>query len=167
MRMIVIKQATDLPALGARLLGAGAAHEGALQGLQRLNPHVDFGRLEPGTVLLVPDQPGLCAGESRSVSGEAFDAFEEQVNASVNAAVARVRSGHEALAAQRQEVAALLKSAAVRRLIESDPDLKQELDAAAQVFKQDQQQAKEAEKTMQLLQEQAKAELAALAKLLG
>ncbi|HEY2925279.1 hypothetical protein, partial [Piscinibacter sp.] len=78
-----------------------------------------------------------------------------------------VRSGHEALAAQRQEVAALLKSAAVRRLIESDPDLKQDLDAAVQVFKQDQQQAKEAEKTMQLLQEQAKAELAALAKLLG
>lgn len=166
MRMIVIKQGTDLATLSARLLAGGTGNEGALQSLQRLNPHVDFRAIEAGTVLLVPDLPGLRAGESTSISGEAFAAFQQQVSGAVEAAVARVRSGYEALAAQRQDVTAVLKSAAVRRVIEADPDLKSQLDAATQVFKQDQQRAKDAETTLQALQ-QAKDEMQALAKLLA
>jgi hypothetical protein len=165
MRMIVIKQGTDLQALGARLLGA--AREGALQSLQRLNPHVDFKRIEPGTVVLVPEQPGLREGESASVGGEAFGAFSEQARAALEATATRVRSGHEARLAQQKDVAAVLKSPALKRLLEADPDLKKELDAALQVFKDDQQAAKESEKLLKTLQDESAVELAALGKLIG
>lgn len=167
MRMIVIKQSTDLQALGARLLGAGGASESALQSLQRLNPHVDFNRIEPGTVLLVTEQPGLREGESASVGGEAFEAFSEQVRAVLEATASRVRSGHEARLAQQKDVAAVLKSPALKKLLESDPDLKKELDAALQVFKDDQRAAKESEKLLKTLQDQSAAELASLTQLLG
>ena len=164
MRMIIIKQATDLQALSTRLLTAGAGKEGALLSLQRLNPHVDFNRLDAGTVLLVPDQPGVKTGESTSIGGDAFDAFQEQVRASVDEAVARVRNGYAGLTAQHTEVAAVLKGAALKRALEADPDIKGELERAAQVFKRDQQQAKEAMAQLQALQAQASEELARLAK---
>ncbi|MBI3529361.1 MAG: hypothetical protein HY067_15505 [Betaproteobacteria bacterium] len=166
MRMIIIKQGTDLQTLGTRLLGNADGKEVTLQHLQQLNPHVDFQRIEPGTVLLVPDQPGLKKDESISVSGQAFDAFRDQVSASVEAATTRVRHGYEALASQRSDVNAVLKTAAVKRLLESDPELKAQLEEAAKTFKQDQAAAKASESTLKSLQDDAAAELAALAKLL-
>ena len=166
MRMFVIKQETDLQALRTKLLTTGAGSESALQTLQSLNPHVDFNRLDAGTVLLVPDQPGVKTNESSSIGGEAFDSFQEQARASVDAAVARVRNGHDNLTAGRTEVAALLKTAALKRVLEADPDIKKELDQAAQVFKQDQQQAKESIAQLLAFQTQVNEELAQLAKLL-
>jgi hypothetical protein len=164
MRMIVIQQATDLPSLATRLLGASAS---GLQQLQRLNPHVDAKRLQPGMVLLVPDVPGLKRDQSSSVSGHVVDAFRAQLGAALDAASASVRAGHEALARERQEVTAALKTAAVKRLVESDPDLAPQIEAATRVFKDDQQRAKEADKQMQQLQDGALAELDKLAKLLS
>lgn len=166
MRMFVIKQATDLQALRTKLLTTGAGGESALRTLQSLNPHVDFNRLDAGTVLLVPDQPGVKTSESSSIGGEAFDSFQEQARASVDAAVARVRNGHDNLTAGRTEVAAVLKTAALKRVLEADPDIKKELDQAAQVFKQDQQQAKESIAQLLAFQTQVDEELAQLAKLL-
>ena len=164
MRMTVVNKAADAASLVSQLGvdGAGKAH--LLLQMQRLNPHVDFKRIEPGTVLLVPDQPGLKAGETSSVGGQAFDAFRDQVTGSMEAATRRVRQGHEALAAQRAEVNAVLKTAALKRLLEADPDLKPQLDAAAEVFKQDQQRAKDADATLKILQDGVLAELAVLAK---
>ena len=45
MRMIVIKQGTDLQALGTRLFGSTAREDNGLQHLQRLNPHIDFKKI--------------------------------------------------------------------------------------------------------------------------
>ena len=64
-------------------------------------------------------------------------------------------------------MAVVLKSAALKRALESDPDLKPQIEAANQVLKRDQQAAKDAEKSMQTLQEQAAAELASLMQMLG
>ena len=167
MRMIVINQNTDLKALGARLFGIDSARESALAGLQRLNPHVNFDRMEPGTVILVPEQAGLRDGESVSVSGTAFEAFAVQARSAVEGIAAHVRSGHENRLAQQKDFAALLKSPALKRLFESDPDLKKEFDAAQQTFKDDQQAAKESDSLLKALQEQSALELAGLGKLLG
>lgn len=166
MRIIVIKQATDLQALGARFAGNASARESGLEQLQRLNPHVDFRRIEPGTVLLVPDA-GVKKGESISVGGQAFEAFREQVQSSLGAAAVQVRQGHQVLADQRQAFSALTKTAAVKRLLDADPDLKPQLAAATAVFKKDQQDAKDAEALLKDLQEGALAELDALGKLLS
>jgi LysM repeat protein len=166
MRMIVIEKASDLKALQAQLLANADDKEATLQQLQRLNPHVDFQRIEPGTVLLVPDRPGIAKDATTPVTADAADEFSKQVGAALDAADTRVRQGYQTLAAQRQEVTAVIKTAAVKRLLESDPDLSRQLDAAAKVFKDDQQRAKDAEATLKTLREGGKAELDTLAKLL-
>lgn len=164
MQVIVIDK-NNLQAF-SRLLGDKIGSGSALDQLKNLNPHVDFKKIELGTVLLIPDTPAFHHAESLSVTGGAFDALREQMLASVDAAASRLRGGYEALVTEQKEVAVVLKSAAVKRALEADPDLKLQIEAATQVFKEDQQRAKEAEKTLQILQ-QTKDELDALAKLLG
>lgn len=167
MRMIVINQSTDLKTLGARLFGTDSVRESALAGLQRLNPHVNFTRIEPGTVILVPEQAGLRDGESASVSGAAFEAFAVQARSAVEDIAAHVRSGHDSRLAQQKDFATLLKSPALQRLFDSDPDLRKELDVVQQIFKDDQLAAKDSESLLKALQEQSALELAGLGKLLG
>ena len=167
MRMIVIDKATDLQGLTARLLGAGSANESAMQNLQRLNPHLDLAQLKPGAVVLVPDQPGPREGESASVGGASFAAFAQAASAALEVGAARVRSGHEARLAEQKELQALLKSPALKRALDSDPDLRKQLDALAQGFKDDQQAAKDSERAIKILLGGAAEELAALGKLLG
>jgi len=150
-----------------RLLGSNTGSSSVLEELKSLNPHVDFSRIVPGTVLLIPDALGFHDAESFSVTGDVFAALREQMLASVDEAGTRLRGGYENLLAEHKEVAAVLKSAVVKRAIEADADLKPQIEAAAQIFKHDQQQAKDADKTMQTLREQAEAELALLTKLLG
>ena len=167
MRMIVIIRSTDLKTLGARIFGTDSARESALAGLQRLNPHVDFTRIDPGTVILVPEQAGLRDSESASVSGAAFEAFAVQARTAVEDIAAHVRSGHENRLAQQKDFAALLKSPPLQRLFDSDPDQRKEFDAAQQTFKDDQQAAKDSDSLLKALQEQSALELAGLGKLMS
>ena len=167
MRMIVIEQATDLQALTTRLLGAKAGAGAGLDGLKALNPHVDFSKLGAGTVLLVPDLPGLRDGQTGSIAGQAFDTFGQQVLANFDDAATRVRAGHAARLTDQKELVALFKGAALKRAFEADPELKAQADATAQVFKQDPIDAKAADETLKALKDGVGTELAVLAKLLG
>lgn len=167
MRMIVIKQGTELKALGAQLFDSGALREGALAGLQRLNPQADFARLEPSTVLLVPEQADLREGETSSIGGDAFAAFAEQVRASVDAIVGRVQSGHQGRLDRQTETAAELQSPTLQNLLARIPDLSNEVGAALQVFDEDRKQAEVANTLLQTLEQELAAELDALRKLLG
>lgn len=75
----------------SKLLGDKIGSGSALERLKNLNPHVDFKKIEPGTVLLIPDAPGFRDAESFSVTGGAFDALREQMLASVDIAASRLR----------------------------------------------------------------------------
>lgn len=167
MRMIVVKVRTSLKELSVSLLGDAAGSTRAVENLQQLNPHVDFKKIEPGTILLVPETSGAPAGDTVPVGGEAFGAMRDELTAAVTAASARVRTGYDALAGQRADVTAALKLAAVRKAIEADPDLKAQVDASADVFKQDQAASKAADAELKAMQAEASAELDVLAKLLG
>lgn len=167
MRMIVIKQATDLQSLGARLLVGQTGGGKTLETMKQLNPHVDFSRIAAGSVLLVPEASDLKEGESQSISGEAFDTFAEQALAGLDTVATRVGAAHAKRLADQKELGALLKSAPLKRAIEADAELKAQVDATAAVFKEDQAQAKAADEALKVLKAQMSAELAALGKLLG
>ena len=139
----------------------------AIEQLKNLNPHVDFTKIDAGTVLLIPETSDFNDAASASLAGDVFNPLREQMLASVEVATSRVREGYAALLTEQKEVAVVLKSAALKRALESDPDLKPQIEAANQVLKRDQQAAKDAEKTMQTLQEQAAGELASLMQMLG
>ena len=165
MRVIVVNK-ENLEAF-SKLMGDKIGSGSALEQLKNLNPHVDFKKIEPGTVLLIPDGPRFRNVESVSITGDAFNALSEQMLASVDASASRLRAGFDALLTEQKEVVGVLKTPAVKQAIEADPDLKPQIDAATLVFKQDEQLAKDAEKVMQTLKEQVAAELASLTQLLG
>ena len=159
MRLIVIEQASDWPALGAS--------QATLDQVKRLNPHVvDFQRLEAGTVLLLPDSPELKTKDSQSPGGNAFEDFVAHTIEAFKAVAQRMSLSAEALAADRAAVNATLKIAAVKRQIESDPLLQKQLDEANNEFTDAQKKALEAASQVESMQKELGAELEALRKML-
>ena len=170
MRLIVIKQAADLQALSVSLFkkstsGDGHSHEAtqaALEQVKLLNPHVDFARIDAGTVLLLPDTHELKDTDSQSIAGNAFEDFVAHTSEGFKAVAHRMRSSADALAADRADVNAVLKTAALKRQIESDPLLKKQLDEANTEFTDAQKTAQEATRQVETMQKDMNIELAAL-----
>lgn len=187
MRTIVIKAGTNLQMLAAKLGAAAAAAPAAGSGsgtsggaggggtvavssaalfseLQKMNPHVDFTKVEPGTVLIVPDQPEFKDAADGALEADSFDALRDHLLSLVDAATTRVHAGFAALDQQRVDVTAVLKAAAVKRTVAADAELKTQVEAAARVFKADQAQAKTADVALKTLRQVATTELDALGK---
>jgi hypothetical protein len=171
MRVIVVNSRADAQTIASRLARERAGRPA--DEIEKLNPHVDFARIEPGTVILVPDRrsPAADAEEDddkdRSIQGRAFDDLREQTTGAFEGGSGRIRRGYDSLAGETKDVSALLKSATVKRAMESDPELKSQVEAAAAVFKQDAADAKAAEQTLKSMKELMEKELDAIAKLLG
>jgi hypothetical protein len=171
MRLIGLKS-DSLQAINARIKAststAGGAEAVSVERLKALNPHVDFAKLQPGAVLFLPeaaetpDPPG-----SSALDGGTFEAFAADLDTGFKASATRARAGFERLNTDRTEVAAILKTAAVKRLVESDPALKVQVDEANAQFAKDQKEAQEAGKQLEAMQKGAATEIAALAKLFG
>ena len=134
-RMIQVKNADSL----SKLLKAGASAAPALQRIKDLNPHVqDLAQLKPGTVLLLPDLPDFEPGAGDPVAGEAFDGFAADVSNGLKASGTRLRAGMARRDADRKDVVAVLKSAAVKRVLDADPALRKQADEADARFKAEQ-----------------------------
>ena len=169
-RMFVVKDNANLEALRGTLLSArlsDAQATSALADLQALNPHVDFKKVAPGTVLLVPDAPSFKASSSDSVVADALGGLEQVVRSQLAAAAKDQKSGAAVRAEQRSEVAAVQKAAAFRKVVDQDPELKEQLAQASRLAKDEEKEAAAAEDALESATKGALAELAALAKLLG
>lgn len=172
MRIIVIKEASDLQSLTTRLFNEVSQSNGKTEAvamferIKSLNPHVDFKRLEAGTVLLLPDSPELKDSESRSLAGDAFADFSKHATEGFDTIAERVRAAAKALATERTNVIAALKTPAVERQIESDSLLKRQLIDAREEFVAEQKKEQGALKQLESMQKAVAKELAALAGLL-
>jgi hypothetical protein len=176
MRLIVIKQASDLRTLSAGLLkkpaaSRGSAHElsqATLEQVKLLNPHlVDLQHLQAGTVLLLPDSPELSDADSQPLAGTSFDDFVADVSEGFKAVTQGMRISADELAAERSAVNAVLKTAAVKRQIESDPLLKKQLEEAGNQFTDAQKNAQEAASQVEAMQKEMGDEFKALKAMLG
>ncbi len=170
MRILVIKQDTDLQALSGRLLSAklsGDQADSALEALQHLNPHADLKKLRIGTVLLVPEAPGFKASATDAVADETFVGFQRLVRGALSSAADNLKAGNAERASERDEFAAVVKRAAVKRMIDSDAELKQQVADAAKAHKDEEQQAEQAEQNLATASKAALAKLTELGKLLG
>jgi len=165
--MIRIFSVTDPQALTRQLLSKPGAASTTLEQLKAFNPHVDFQKLAAGTVLLVPDTPDLKAGAAQTVGAEYIGELFDQVNTGIADAVKRVRTGATQVDADRTAIASAVKAAAMKRVIETDPELKKQLAAVDAQFKATQKQASETQSQLAELQKLAAAELAQLRKVLG
>jgi hypothetical protein len=157
MRMFVVKQGQDLQTLSSRLGGAVAINR-----LKLLNPHLDLERLEPGTVLLVPE--GIDGADS--VAGAVFDGLAADVKEGLKAAMARMQKTRAKSEQLQKDVSAILKSAAFKRALDGDAVLKKQAEAAGTRFQADQATGKRTEESLSALQKLVNEELEVLGKLL-
>jgi hypothetical protein len=168
MRMFVIKQATDLQGVSTQLLrrAAGEGGAGALERLRALNPHVDFRKLAAGTVLLVPDTPEIKPAASDTLAAGPVESLLGDIQSGLKASIGRMRAGFKSQDEDRSAVAAALKTAAVRRIVDSEPSLREQLKAAEQQSSEDRKKAEQTVAQLAEMQKLATKELARLQKLL-
>jgi hypothetical protein len=178
MRVIVIKQATDLATLrtmlfknanGARTAAGaeGSAADASMERVQALNPHVDFQRITAKTVLLLPDEPAMAASDSHTIADDAFADFSAHIAAGFKTAAERARASAEAVAAERAAVTEALKDPIIARLLQADPLLREQLARAAEASAAEQKAAQAAIKQVEAMRKTATEELRALRELLG
>jgi hypothetical protein len=170
MRMIVIKQDTDLEALKANLLKARTAAgqaDSAFAALQTLNPHADLNKLTVGQVLLVPDLPAFKVSVSDPVLGGALDQFRQLISDGLDKTAASLKATHAAADAVRADVRAAFNTAGLKRLTDSDAAFKRQVADVTKTFQQDQDEATQAAATFASTSSAALAKLAQLSKLMG
>ena len=151
MRMIVIKEAATADALGERVLSASlsaAKRDAALEQLKKLNPHADLDNLKEDTVLFVPDDPAFKVSETESVFDDVFAGFERLMKSSLEAVSDKAKASAEARAAETEELTSTLKSAAFKRVAESDAELQKEADAAVLLLKKQKEEAVRAQEML-------------------
>jgi Phage Tail Protein X len=168
MRIFITEKETDLEALASSLARTPRAAAAVRERVLALNPHLaDAARIPKGSVLILPDSPEVKAGVGTSVSGASAGEIAERFSAGVRAQLGRAAARLESLTAERAAVRDALKSAAAKRLVESDPLLQKQLGAAEARFKEDQKRAAETQEQLDEVQKFALAEFEKLQKMLG
>jgi hypothetical protein len=162
MRLLEVKDDTSVDALSGDLLDARISDEhaqAALASLRTLNPHADLAKLKAGTILVIPESPGFKVSATDAVLDEVLGPFEKMVKGALEAAAAKIKAGNESRAAERGELAKALKTAAFKRVLEGDPDLKQQVASATEAMNKERAEGELAEQT---LDDASKGTLAAL-----
>jgi hypothetical protein len=168
MRIFITKTDTDLQALSATLLRKPADPGAALDDVRALNPQIeDFQKLAAGTVLLLPDTASIKATAGTTVGTDNLEDLAADVGSGLKNVNSRFAHRLDDLQADHSTVKAALKTAAVKRLVESDPALAKQLDAAEAEYKREQKRLDETRVALAEVQKTALAEFARLQKLLG
>jgi len=168
MRIFITEKETDLETLASSLARTPRAAAAVRARVLALNPHLaDATRIPKGGVLMLPDGPEFKAGVGNSVSAVGADVIADRFSAGARASLTRAAARLESLNAERAEVRDALKSAAARRLVESDPQLQMRLAASDVDFKAEQKRTAEVTAQLKETAKLAEAELAKLQKLIG
>lgn len=169
MRLIHLKQTIDLEALNAMLTpAAGAADsQAALDRIIALNPHVDFRRIEAGTVLVAPDLPGMRDDSAQPVASDAFTQLSATLNAGLKSALQKAGAGVDRLSSEGKTVDATLKLAGVKRALEADPVFKEQVATASARGKAELTAAQTDLKAVEGMAKLIEKELAAMRALIG
>lgn len=159
MPIFVIRKDSDIK----RVIAAAPAAR--VQELQRFNPHVDFTRLAPGTVLVIPEplrDIEFPASDAESIGPDALASFTGFAKDAMQASAARLRTAAERAKAEQGELAAAAGSQGINDAIGRDPALKEMLGAALKKSQEDGRAAAEGLKAFDALGKAALGELQAL-----
>jgi hypothetical protein len=169
-RTFTVRNETTLQALGATLLDArfgDAQADAALERVKALNPHVDFQKIAPGTVLFVPDAPGLKATAGTAPQSAPLDDFRALLSGALGDAASRLKEGNTARAAGRADLSAALKSAAFKRVTGEDSDIAKQVSEAQDAMASEERADKQAEENLATVSKAALAALTQLRKVSG
>ena len=169
-RTFTVRNETTLQALGAALLDArfsGAQADAAMERVKALNPHVDFQRIAPGTVIFVPDTPGVKATVGTAAQTGPMDEFRALLTGALSDAASRLKDGNAKRAAERSELSAALGSATFKRVTGADRDIAAQVTEAQGAMSNEERTDKQAEESLATVSKAALAALAQLRKVAG
>jgi hypothetical protein len=169
-RTFTVRNETTLQALGATLLDArfsGAQADAAMERVKALNPHVDFQRIAPGTVIFVPDAPGVKATVGTAAQSGPMDDFRALLSGALSDAASRLKDGNAARAAGRADLSAALRSAAFKRVTGEDRDIARQVSEAQEAMAGEESADKQAEENLAAASKSVLAALAQLRKVAG
>jgi hypothetical protein len=168
MRFVVISQATDLQTLRQMLFTGqqpGTSAGAALERVQRLNPHLDLQHLAPGTVLLLPDLPGLDPAQGHAIGEDVFHTLSRDISGGLDLIGQSLHATSEALDAERTALESVIDTDAIRRMMD-DQTLSTQIHAGHTGYVTGRKELQAASAAVEQLQKDVAAELAALGKLL-
>ena len=159
---------TDPETFWRELLKRGGASSATPDAVKAFNTHLKFDRpLAPGTAVLIPDAADLKANAGAPVRLDSLDEILADADEGFKAMTARARAGFARIEADHAAVAAALKPAAAKRLIDSDPELKKQIEAAEERFKEEKKRGAETAAQLEEVHKLAMEEFAQLRKRLG
>jgi hypothetical protein len=173
MPVIVVGAEKTFSALRPRIftakLSTAAAREVA-EAVRVANPTVDLDKLEPGTVLTVPDVPGVRTRGELSLDETVTSGIEALANAGAAAleelaAIAKSRASESA--AERKQLGASLDSKELEAAVRKDKTLAPDVAAVRQALAEEEAGAKDRAAALKKAQDEWTAELDALKQMLG
>jgi hypothetical protein len=167
MRILVTNTShANVQALQADLLKADTSGA-TLAKLQRLNPHVDFTRITPGTVLLLPDDPALPPDAGFAADADAFESLSTDLTRALEASQGQIKSRLAQNTANQKTLATALKVRTIAAQIAADPDLTAQVRAANDRSAEVARKGAADQKLLDDARRDLAADLAALSRLLG
>ena len=168
MRIFITDKAMDLSSLATTLGRGGRLTAAALERVKALNPQLGESRkIAAGTAVILPDLPELKPDLGEAAGAPSIAEVSAHVNAGLRHVTDRISERAAQLADDHRAVREALKTAAAKRLVESDPVLRKQLAAADAELKAEQKRVADAQAQLAAAAKLAEAELARLQKLLG
>jgi hypothetical protein len=149
MAVIVVGTEKNFAALRPRLFSgrvSNAALKETTEALAAANPDVDLEKLQPGTILTVPDLPHVKVEGDVSLDDTTKQLLEGLANAGASALedlMATARKTESAAAAERKQLASALAGKDLEAAVRKDKTLGPDLKAAQDAVDEEENQAKE------------------------
>jgi hypothetical protein len=139
-KLFVVGDQKNLAELAPSLLRArtsATVRESALDAVRRANPSLDFDRITPGTVVVVPHFDGAKDVSSQDPVHRAADDLIARVEEGIVTLVAAAEAAEEQRGVEKKEAQDLFGSAAVKRLAGQVPELAANVESVRATFKED------------------------------
>lgn len=139
-KLFVVENQTNLAELAPALLRArtsAAVRESALDAVRRANPSLDFDRIAPGTVVVVPRFDGAKPASSQDPARRAADDLITMVEEGVDSLLAAAEAAEAQRVVEKREAQDLFGSAALKRLAGQLPELAANVDSVRATIKED------------------------------
>jgi hypothetical protein len=172
MPVLIVGSEKNFAALRPRLFSGTVSTKAAgevADALQAANPHVDLKKLEPGTVLTVPDLPHVSVGEAVLLddnSQQAIAGLAETGHETLAALSATAQSSATAAAAERKQLVKSLAAKELATAAKKDKEVAAALKAAQDGLAAEDAAAKERAAALERAQAEWSKELAEIRKLL-
>ena len=170
MRTIVAKSGQTLKDISADLIDARVSKtqaDAALKSIRLLNPTIGTGKLKAGTIVIIPDRPGIKVGPTKAAKDDPSAIVTAEFERAARETRASLLASIKAQDAARAEVFGAFNTDAFKRALEVDRTLAAKADLAKKTLSEEEAADKQVAGSFDGLLSDARDMLGKLDKMLG